>query len=132
MPLQPACRDHHTLPPPGRKTTGSGRVRASLAHEPPQQAAQAILRQAPAGARPGRLLGCEPEPVTFAEDQPLDAGPVACPERRRSEEHTSELQSLAYIVCRLLLEKKTLPTDTTRSKFRRQQTPTTFPPSIIS
>src|SRR5205823_13979883 len=32
-----------------------------------------------------------------------------CPERRRrvrSEEHTSELQSLAYLVCRLLLEKK--------------------------
>src|SRR2546425_4038464 len=26
--------------------------------------------------------------------------------RERSEEHTSELQSLAYIVCRLLLEKK--------------------------
>src|SRR5205823_12110482 len=25
--------------------------------------------------------------------------------RRRSEEHTSELQSLAYLVCRLLLEK---------------------------
>src|SRR2546423_3012093 len=30
----------------------------------------------------------------------------------RSEEHTSELQSLAYLVCRLLLEKKkTLPQD---------------------
>src|SRR5205823_4554247 len=29
-------------------------------------------------------------------------GPVA----ERSEEHTSELQSLAYLVCRLLLEKK--------------------------
>src|SRR2546425_4691770 len=32
------------------------------------------------------------------------------PDRRgtehRSEEHTSELQSLAYLVCRLLLEKK--------------------------
>src|SRR2546425_7410866 len=27
--------------------------------------------------------------------------------RLRSEEHTSELQSLAYLVCRLLLEKKT-------------------------
>src|SRR2546425_3556887 len=27
-------------------------------------------------------------------------------EPRRSEEHTSELQSLAYLVCRLLLEKK--------------------------
>src|SRR2546425_1850500 len=28
------------------------------------------------------------------------------PEPPRSEEHTSELQSLAYLVCRLLLEKK--------------------------
>ena len=27
-------------------------------------------------------------------------------ERERSEEHTSELQSQAYLVCRLLLEKK--------------------------
>src|SRR2546423_7568157 len=27
-------------------------------------------------------------------------------ELNRSEEHTSELQSLAYLVCRLLLEKK--------------------------
>src|SRR5687767_15484499 len=26
--------------------------------------------------------------------------------RHRSEEHTSELQSLAYLVCRLLLDKK--------------------------
>src|SRR2546425_1883479 len=29
----------------------------------------------------------------------------------RSEEHTSELQSLAYLVCRLLLEKKKNPTN---------------------
>src|SRR6266404_6391738 len=28
------------------------------------------------------------------------------PQPTRSEEHTSELQSLAYLVCRLLLEKK--------------------------
>src|SRR3712207_7855998 len=28
----------------------------------------------------------------------------------RSEEHTSELQSRQYLVCRLLLEKKKLPT----------------------
>src|SRR5687767_15441043 len=28
------------------------------------------------------------------------------PPQSRSEEHTSELQSLAYLVCRLLLEKK--------------------------
>src|SRR4029079_13437331 len=35
--------------------------------------------------------------------------PLTCSMRckyRRSEEHTSELQSLAYLVCRLLLEKK--------------------------
>src|SRR5687767_15558941 len=37
-----------------------------------------------------------------------DGRPRAGPSRRRgrSEEHTSELQSLAYLVCRLLLEKK--------------------------
>src|SRR3712207_6948928 len=32
---------------------------------------------------------------------------VFAPPRRRSEEHTSELQSRQYLVCRLLLEKKT-------------------------
>src|SRR2546425_8470768 len=31
---------------------------------------------------------------------------IAPRRRSRSEEHTSELQSLAYLVCRLLLEKK--------------------------
>src|SRR3989441_5259477 len=36
---------------------------------------------------------------------------------RRSEEHTSELQSLAYLVCRLLLEKK----KTNSRKSRRSQ-----------
>src|SRR2546425_7157756 len=30
----------------------------------------------------------------------------ATEQNQRSEEHTSELQSLAYLVCRLLLEKK--------------------------
>src|SRR3989441_7049798 len=32
---------------------------------------------------------------------------------QRSEEHTSELQSLAYLVCRLLLEKKKRMTSAT-------------------
>src|SRR2546425_9551779 len=38
----------------------------------------------------------------------------------RSEEHTSELQSLAYLVCRLLLEKKKkkIKTSTTQSQSR--------------
>src|SRR3989441_4024450 len=43
------------------------------------------------------------------------------PGQERSEEHTSELQSLAYLVCRLLLEKKkkikkSTATDTTPQK----------------
>src|SRR5687767_15652027 len=33
-------------------------------------------------------------------------GEAAVETELRSEEHTSELQSLAYLVCRLLLEKK--------------------------
>src|SRR2546425_8293291 len=50
-------------------------------------------------------------------DESFEGAPTAAaleragidPRRRaetRSEEHTSELQSLAYLVCRLLLEKK--------------------------
>src|SRR5687767_15561778 len=38
-------------------------------------------------------------------------------ERARSEEHTSELQSLAYLVCRLLLEKKNKPSKAIASKI---------------
>src|SRR3712207_8366243 len=34
--------------------------------------------------------------------------------RRRSEEHTSELQSRQYLVCRLLLEKKKKKQDSTK------------------
>src|SRR2546425_3626678 len=36
----------------------------------------------------------------------------------RSEEHTSELQSLAYLVCRLLLEKKKIPRATLYGESR--------------
>src|SRR2546425_9738951 len=35
---------------------------------------------------------------------------------KRSEEHTSELQSLAYLVCRLLLEKKKKKKQLNRSR----------------
>src|SRR2546425_1539407 len=41
--------------------------------------------------------------VWAALGAPLD---VIGERQKRSEEHTSELQSLAYLVCRLLLEKK--------------------------
>src|SRR3712207_8784470 len=37
------------------------------------------------------------------------AAPVGVSRSTRSEEHTSELQSRQYLVCRLLLEKKSIP-----------------------
>src|SRR2546423_7621474 len=52
--------------------------------------ASAIITTTPASSDKARLLF----PEAFAGKQ------------ERSEEHTSELQSLAYLVCRLLLEKK--------------------------
>src|SRR5687767_15473590 len=55
----------------------------------------------------------EPERGSGEQGQSADAGSAPQDHRRhpalqsrRSEEHTSELQSLAYLVCRLLLEKK--------------------------
>src|SRR3712207_7415124 len=48
----------------------------------------------PAGARPRCLRARDGEDPRLGGDQP------------RSEEHTSELQSRQYLVCRLLLEKK--------------------------
>src|SRR2546425_3104649 len=41
--------------------------------------------------------------------------------RERSEEHTSELQSLAYLVCRLLLEKKNHPRREGRPRARHRR-----------
>src|SRR5437588_7773043 len=55
----------------------------------------------PAGARFCPSCGQAIMPAT-AESSPRFAGG----ERKRSEEHTSELQSHSDLVCRLLLEKK--------------------------
>src|SRR3712207_7371323 len=54
--------------------------------------------------RPRRHLRPRRPPLRAAADAPHGrAGHLACV---RSEEHTSELQSRQYLVCRLLLEKK--------------------------
>src|SRR2546423_10806866 len=55
--------------------------------------------------RPRRLLG-KGEILLFSSNQTLWILMSAANNSTRSEEHTSELQSLAYLVCRLLLEKK--------------------------
>src|SRR3712207_7291033 len=57
-----------------------------------------------------------PHPVHAGKERGMHGGPhdivhIVCivfkgVERLRSEEHTSELQSRQYLVCRLLLEKK--------------------------
>src|SRR3712207_7092341 len=44
--------------------------------------------------------------VTFSNCGSLMTGPIPTSTLSRSEEHTSELQSRQYLVCRLLLEKK--------------------------
>src|SRR2546425_3307170 len=51
---------------------------------------------------------------------------------RRSEEHTSELQSLAYLVCRLLLEKKNKKIDDHIIKQERRITFSSNKSSICS
>src|SRR5229473_4219428 len=51
-----------------------------------------------------------------------------CPELlglERSEEHTSELQSLAYLVCRLLLEKKKNKYVQDKTKTKKKETKNT-------
>src|SRR2546423_11455140 len=57
------------------------------------------------GALPEAGLGTLPALDQLIEGG-LDAHVRSSGPRFRSEEHTSELQSLAYFVCRLLLEKK--------------------------
>src|SRR5205823_13962370 len=48
----------------------------------------------------------QPWPATAPVDQRVPVRRGGGSRDPRSEEHTSELQSLAYLVCRLLLEKK--------------------------
>src|SRR2546422_3762136 len=61
--------------------------------------------------KPGRSNGASsnpPAPKRSASSNPrrLRWTPISAVLERRSEEHTSELQSRLHLVCRLLLEKK--------------------------
>src|SRR3712207_6944060 len=64
--------------------------------------AAAHLHRMPPHALHGRAGGAHPAAPVRADDQGDRPGVSG-----RSEEHTSELQSRQYLVCRLLLEKKT-------------------------
>src|SRR3712207_7286841 len=61
-----------------------------------------------AGAHLGDLLG---QPLDLASVSLVVEHSVGVLVVERSEEHTSELQSRQYLVCRLLLEKKKTNTD---------------------
>src|SRR5437879_6620915 len=74
--------------------------------------------RAPAGA-PAHARGRAPGPQPRRE-RPW-WGPGARP-RARSEEHTSELQSPMYLVCRLLLEKKKKKTRLDQKRVRTNAT----------
>src|SRR2546425_7600777 len=65
---------------------------------------------APARASAAQKAGaeCAPPVVSWPSSSAGSSKSSARTQRNRSEEHTSELQSLAYLVCRLLLEKKNL------------------------
>src|SRR2546430_8727091 len=65
--------------------------------------------------RPGAKSGLMPSPITARRGLPCFSARRFCAalsrsnaktDNRRSEEHTSELQSQSNLVCRLLLEKK--------------------------
>src|SRR2546425_4608173 len=74
-----------------------------------------LFRSLRRGVPENRIL-VNPNAVDPARFQPNCGGRELRAELRmapddRSEEHTSELQSLAYLVCRLLLEKKNTTTN---------------------
>src|SRR2546425_3655924 len=70
---------------------------------PQERRAAESVRSVQAGVARGdpRDAARSERPLRRRDGGALDAGGL----RQRSEEHTSELQSLAYLVCRLLLEK---------------------------
>src|SRR2546425_1646584 len=80
---------------------------APVAMEAPVYSDAKVRRVTLAGVAPGTLVDYS---YTIERLQPTMPGEFYSGWRvttgRRSEEHTSELQSLAYLVCRLLLEKK--------------------------
>src|SRR2546427_582944 len=88
-PVQPAHRDHRTLPPPAGKATDRERAGASLAHQAPQQARQAVSGEPAAGraraaARRHRLVGVEPKAIVLLEHRLAQPGRIpACEDRRR-------------------------------------------------
>src|SRR5262245_64597079 len=71
------------------------------------------------GFTPDDLITLAHFSVSRAISAPSSAGPMTVGVPPRSEEHTSELQSLRHLVCRLLLEKKKKKMKSTKNKDRK-------------
>src|SRR2546427_4602471 len=71
------------------------------------------------GAR--RRTGCGSSSRSQADHPPVPDTKARYPSRRRSEEHTSELQSQSNLVCRLLLEKKNTTLSKTNAHHRNRR-----------
>src|SRR3712207_8957498 len=59
--------------------------------------------------------GVAPVPGLASAGKLVNGPDLSFESQARSEEHTSELQSRQYLVCRLLLEKKKKPTPLSRT-----------------
>src|SRR3712207_8878761 len=75
-----------------------------ISTKPPGLSLATEQPSAPDRALPVLLAGRPPRRADALVFRPQEVGAP-----RRSEEHTSELQSRQYLVCRLLLEKKNTP-----------------------
>src|SRR5687767_15732399 len=75
---------------------------SGVASPPSRRRSQICVRGSSPAGLPGVGRAARKASVRPSGDQAGDDSPRS----PRSEEHTSELQSLAYLVCRLLLEKK--------------------------
>src|SRR5689334_23977138 len=127
----------------GAGNAAVGQTSRQARHEPQWSSSRAsagmssVVKMAPKKShdpcwRETRLvcLPCQPSPAAAASGFSITAAvstkifasqPLASTSARamrlsldRSEEHTSELQSQFHLVCRLLLEKKNLPTSAPR------------------
>src|SRR2546425_13309879 len=120
---RPPSRHHHGAPPARDVVLERALEALDAAHhgrragvrEHADRLARHVLRQVEQEIQVGRLALPREDPLedlrgprgAFAALRALSARLVRVEAgESRSEEHTSELQSLAYLVCRLLLEKK--------------------------
>src|SRR5205823_14204346 len=100
-------RDHRDLHSfPTRRSSDlieSGRLRSSGGPEPLHQSHEASAEGTPFPDPVLRVIASLVSRRVGDGAEPAAAAMTGVGELLRSEEHTSELQSLAYLVCRLLL-----------------------------